>query len=122
MKNGDSDQSCSYYQINFSIPDCRCICLDFGLFFDQFLLVPSLINELNKISDMCSFYICIRITILSLKKKKNHPWDFPGGPVVKNLPCNAGDAGSIPDRGTKIPHAVGQLSPCATNSEPTYLN
>ena len=70
MKNGDSDQSCSYYQINFSIPDCRCICLDFGLFFDQFLLVPSLINELNKISDVCSFYICIRITILSLKKRK----------------------------------------------------
>ena len=23
-------------------------------------------------------------------------WDFPGGPTVKNLPCNAGDAGSIP--------------------------
>ena len=22
--------------------------------------------------------------------------DFPGGPVVKNLPCNAGDAGLIP--------------------------
>ena len=23
--------------------------------------------------------------------------DFPGGPVVKNLPTNAGDSGSIPD-------------------------
>ena len=23
-------------------------------------------------------------------------WNFPGGPVIKNLPCNAGDAGSIP--------------------------
>ena len=31
--------------------------------------------------------------------------DFPGGPVVKNLPCNAGDAGSIPGWGTKIPQA-----------------
>ena len=31
--------------------------------------------------------------------------DFPGGPVVKNLPCNAEDMGSIPDWGTKIPHA-----------------
>ena len=30
---------------------------------------------------------------------------FPGGPVVKNLPCNAGDAGSIPGQGTKIPRA-----------------
>ena len=23
-------------------------------------------------------------------------WDFPGGAVVKNLPANAGDTGSIP--------------------------
>ena len=23
-------------------------------------------------------------------------WDFPGGPVVKTLPANAGDTGSIP--------------------------
>ena len=22
--------------------------------------------------------------------------DFPGGPVVKNLPCSAGDVGSVP--------------------------
>ena len=28
-----------------------------------------------------------------------------------NLPYNAGDASSIPGWGTKIPHAVGQLSP-----------
>ena len=28
--------------------------------------------------------------------------DFSGGPVVKNLPCNAGDPGSIPGQGTKI--------------------
>ena len=31
--------------------------------------------------------------------------DLPGGPVVKNLPSSAGVVGSIPDRGTKIPHA-----------------
>ena len=31
--------------------------------------------------------------------------DFPGGPVVKNLPSNAGDVGSIPGGGTKpTPH------------------
>ena len=42
-------------------------------------------------------------------------WDFPGGPVVKNLPSNAGDAGLTPGQGTKIPHAAGQLSPCAKN-------
>ena len=27
--------------------------------------------------------------------------DFPGGPVVKTLPCNVGDEASIPGRGTK---------------------
>ena len=32
--------------------------------------------------------------------------DFPGGPVVKNLPANAGDMGLIPALGTKIPHAA----------------
>ena len=31
--------------------------------------------------------------------------DFPGGPVVKTLPSNAGGAGSIPGWGAKIPHA-----------------
>ena len=30
------------------------------------------------------------VSILLLKKKKKHR-DFPGGPVVKNLPSNAGD-------------------------------
>ena len=35
---------------------------------------------------------------------------FPGGPVVKNLPSNAGYVGLIPCWGTKIPHATGQLS------------
>ena len=29
--------------------------------------------------------------------------DFPGGPAVKNPPCNAGDVSSIPGKGTKIP-------------------
>ena len=48
--------------------------------------------------------------------------DFPGGPVVKNPPSNAGDTGSTPVRGTKIPHAVGQLSPRTTTTEPTRLN
>ena len=43
--------------------------------------------------------------------------DFPGGPEVRNLPSNAGDTDSIPGRGTKIPQALGKLSPCiATKS------
>ena len=44
--------------------------------------------------------------------------DFPGGPVVKNLPCNVGDTGLILSRGTKIPQASGHLSPCATMKSP----
>ena len=36
---------------------------------------------------------------------KTIPGDFPGGPVVENLPSNAGDTGSIPGWETKIPHA-----------------
>ena len=31
---------------------------------------------------------------------------FPGGPVVKNLISNAGQLGSIPGQGAKIPHAA----------------
>ena len=38
-------------------------------------------------------------------------WDFPGGLVVKNLPANA-DLWS-----GKVPHAAGQLSPCASTTE-----
>ena len=49
-------------------------------------------------------------------------WDFPGGPVAKNLPYNAGDSGSIRGWGTKIPHATGQLSPRAATTEPMLLN
>ena len=48
--------------------------------------------------------------------------DFPGSPVVKNLPSKVGDAGSIPDQGTKIPHATGQLSSYATTTEPAHHN
>ena len=48
--------------------------------------------------------------------------DFPGGPVVKNPPSNAGVLGSIPGQGTYIPHAAGQLSLHATTTELALLN
>ena len=35
---------------------------------------------------------------------KSNIWDFPGSPVVKNLPCNAGELVSIPGQGTQSPH------------------
>ena len=34
--------------------------------------------------------------------------DFPGGPAVKNLPVNAGDRGSIPDRGGSMCHGAAE--------------
>ena len=39
--------------------------------------------------------------------------------MVKNPPSNAGDMGSIPGWGARIPHAAGQLSPRAATIEPT---
>ena len=49
---------------------------------------------------------------------KNVMRDFPGGPVVKNPPCNAGDAGSIPGQRTEIPEAERQLSLWAAATVP----
>ena len=34
--------------------------------------------------------------------------------MLKNSLCNAGDVGSVPGQGTKIPHAMEQISLCAT--------
>ena len=45
--------------------------------------------------------------------------DFPGGPVVKNPPANAGDMGSIPSSG-RFHMPWGNLSPCAATTEPVY--
>ena len=42
--------------------------------------------------------------------KKKCSGDFPGGLIVRNLPSNSGDTDLIPGLGTKIPHAIGQLS------------
>ena len=33
--------------------------------------------------------------------------DSPASPMVKTLPSNAGNSGSIPDRETEVPQAVG---------------
>ena len=54
------------------------------------------------------FTCCLHLLVFSLFKYT--PGDFPGGPVIKNPPSNAGHAGWIPGWGTKIPHAVRQLS------------
>ena len=49
--------------------------------------------------------------VYSFNPKKALGRDFPGGPMVKNPPSNAGDKSLIPRRGTKIPHAMGQIRP-----------
>ena len=46
--------------------------------------------------------------------------DSAGGPVVENLPSKAGEVGLIPGQGTKIPHAIEQLSPRATIRESVH--
>ena len=62
----------------------------------------------------------LRATPQTAAHRLPHPWDSPGkntgvgchcllrpgGLVVKNSPCKAGDTGSIPDWGAKIPYAV----------------
>ena len=44
-------------------------------------------------------YSSPRNQIFAMPQSKEGKWDFPGGPVVKNSPANAGDTGSIPDLG-----------------------
>ena len=78
-----------------------------------FLGSPSLLNKAT--FSICIF--CFDVLVLYTLSKRIVR-DFPGGPVVKNPPSNAGDMGSIPGWGTKIPHAPGQLSPHTTTTEP----
>ena len=51
---------------------------------------------------------------------KTKGFDFPSGTVDGNLPANAEDMGSIPGPGI-APHAVEQLSLCATTTEAQTL-
>ena len=48
---------------------------------------------------------------------KDHEREFPGCPVVRNPPSNVGNVGSIPGRGSKVPHASEQLKPPMTTRE-----
>ena len=38
--------------------------------------------------------------------KNTKPWDFPGSPVVKTSPSNAGCVSLMPAQGNKIPHVL----------------
>ena len=58
----------------------------------------------------------------SLPDKKVHLWDFSCGPVVKNPPSDAEDLDLIPDQGTEIPCASGQLISHVATAEPVCHN
>ena len=62
------------------------------------------------------------LSTISALGSKHWSQDFPCGPVVKNLPSNAGNEGSIPGWETKIPHAVELLSLLNTTREPRCSN
>lgn len=51
-----------------------------------------------------------------------HSWDFPGGPVVENLPFTTGDTGLITVWGTEVPHATRELSPRVQLEKPGRHN
>ena len=56
--------------------------------------------------------------LISASHQVSFLWNFPGGPMVKNLPCHSEDAGSILEGETKIPQAEDQLSPLTTMKDP----
>ena len=47
---------------------------------------------------------------------------FLCGPVVNNPPFNVEDVGLIPSQGTKILHALGQLSLSVATTQPMHHN
>ena len=50
-------------------------------------------------------------------------WNFLGGPVAENPPCNTVDLSSVPGWGTKIPHAEQQLSlQASTKTQGSQIN
>ena len=76
----------------------------------QQLNLSLLVSNLSHLPNAQTHHTCL--------ERKRTPWDIPGSQVVKNPPANAEDVGLIPGPGTKIPHATGQLSLCATMKDP----
>ena len=65
-----------------------------------------------------NLYISIELALNCVKQYVlERGRDFPGGPVVKISPSNAGGAGLIPGQGAKIPHA---LRPKNQNIKPKW--
>ena len=88
-------------------------------------------------SCLVEWYMFSELSFSSVKWiLKSNIWDFPGSPVVKNLPCNAGKLVSIPVQRTQSPHASRatkpehrsywacplHISPCTTMKDLTWYN
>ena len=67
-------------------------------------MTPNSQNHLEKEQSWRSHALTSDYTT-KLRSSKQYGGDFPGGPVVKTSPSNAGGVGSIPVRGAKILHA-----------------
>ena len=65
---------------------------------------------LNLYSGVCQLYL-----------NKAGEKDFPGDPLVKNLPSNAENGGLSPGREARIPLATGPLSPSTAAREAHML-
>ena len=63
-------------------------------------------------------FASVRKVESSMQLKKPRSLGFPGGSVVKNLPANAGDVGSIPGLGRSSGEGTGNplQYPCQGNS------
>ena len=81
---------------------------------------PSQLLEVSVLAITCNDRNCWQKGESWLGKagKENSCLVLPGGPVLKNQSSNAKDISSIPGWGTKIPHATGQQTSCATTTEP----
>ena len=78
----------------------------FSLCYTRHFFKLKLLYMCGNLWSACDFsYICERI------------WARRAGPVVKNLPANAGDVDLIPGRETNIPHAMKHLSQCTRTTE-----
>ena len=57
----------------------------------------------KKKNSWINLFLLVLSPCLKIRDKKlfnKIPWDFPRDPVVKNLPANGADMGSIPGRGS----------------------
>ena len=100
-----NDQSVKYKAIKFLEDNIQENLIDLGYGEDFSHTTPPKTQSMKEVKNL---------DFIKIKSFRN----FPGGPVVKNLPSNVGDMGLILSPGTKIPYAAGKLSLCTTTTEP----